>query len=455
MKRMILIAAVLLSLYGCSVYKVFKTPDVTTENICGNDFIMNDSTETIPVPSWQEMFPDTSLRLLIEKALGANTDLQIARLNIEQAEAALLASKLAYMPAFALSPEGSLTKSKGASAAYAYNLPLTMQWELDLSGKLRNKKEIARSAMLQSREYVGMVQTQLVASIANSYFTLLMLDEQLRITQKWAENQKENLRVVIGMKEAGMQSEIAVNQATSDYYAVQVAAKELTKQIRNVENVIALLVNETPQAIVRGSFAETNDIGTELVESISLTALSNRPDVKRAEYLLRESFYGVNLAKSAFYPSVSLGGNAGWINNVGGVISNPGSLLLSAIASLTQPIFNKGVNSANLKIAKLQYEQDRLAFQKALLTAGNEVNDALAMCQNSLEKKVLRMKQVEADELAYKNSMELMQHSSATYLDVLITQRMLLQSQLNQISDWFEGIQGRVSLYKALGGGID
>lgn len=455
MKKMILIAAVLFSLYGCSVYKVFKTPDVTTENICGNDVSVRDSAEAIPVPSWQEMFPDTSLRLLIEKSLDANTDLQIARLNIEQAEAALLASKLAYMPAFALSPEGSLTKSKGASAAYAYNLPLTMQWELDLSGKLRNKKEIARSAMLQSREYVGMVQTQLVASIANSYFTLLMLDEQLRITQKWAENQKENLRVVIGMKEAGMQSEIAVNQATSDYYAVQVAAKDLTKQIRNVENVIALLVNETPQAIVRGSFAETNDIGTGLVESISLTALANRPDVKRTEYFLRESFYGVNVAKSAFYPSVSLGGNAGWINNVGGVISNPGSLLLSAIASLTQPIFNKGVNSANLKIAKLQYEQDRLAFQKALLTAGNEVNDALAMCQNSLEKKVLRMKQVEADELAYKNSMDLMQHSSATYLDVLITQRMLLQSQLNQISDWFEGVQGRVNLYKALGGGLN
>lgn len=451
MRKIIFAAAVLVLTYGCSTYKVFKAPDNPTENLCGDEVVLQDS--TAEVPTWQEMFSDTMLRELIEKGLAANTDLQIAVLNIEQAEASLLASKLAYVPSFAISPEGSVTKAEGAKPAYAYNLPLTMQWELDIFGKLRNRKETARASLLQSREYSEMVRTQLIASIANGYYTLLMLDEQLRITEKWIVNQKENLEAVIALKEVGMQTETAVNQATASYYTVQLAAKDLEKQIRNTENGIALLINETPHTIRRGTYTGTEETETDLYGAISLGALANRPDVKNAEYALRGSFYGVNTARSAFYPSISLGGSVGWTNSAGGIISNPGSILLSALASLTQPIFNRGANVANLKIAKSQYEQALLTFQKTLLTAGNEVNDALTQCQNSEEKRALRTKQVEANERAFANSTELMRHSSVTYLEVLVTQTALLQSQLDRVSDWFGGVQGRINLYKALGGG--
>lgn len=439
----------LLFLSSCSIYRTFQTPKIETEDVYGEGVQINDT--LIDIPSWREMFTDPHLQSLIKTGLTANSDLQIASLNIEQAQATLLSSKLAYLPSFAIAPEGSV--SGGGSASQAYNLPLTAQWELDLFGKLRNNKEQARAAMLQSVEYVKLVQTQLVSSIANSYYTVIMLDRQLSIARESVVNQRENLETIIELKKAGMQTETAVNQATASYYSVQVSAKDLEKQIRIVENSIALLINQAPHTIERSSFSDSEIWHTALNESISLQALANRPDVRAAEYELSKSFYGVNVARAAFYPSISLGGSVGWTNNLG-VISNPGSMLLSAIGKLTQPLFNKGLNRANLKIAESQYQQSLLSFQKAILVAGNEVNDALTACQNSAEKRILRERQVEANDQAMQNSMELMKHSSTTYLEVLIAQNSLLQSRLVQVSDWFEGVQGRISLYKALGGGV-
>lgn len=450
MKKILLAAAALCLLHSCSLYKTFKAPQTPPENLLGEGAPTLDPAALLP--HWQEMFPDKPLQELIGKGLAANSDLRMARLNIEQSEALLLSSRLAYLPSFALAPEGSITKAGKNPAGYAYHLPLTMQWELDVFGKLRNNKERAKAAVLQSREYAKMVQTQLIAGIANTYYTLVMLDEQLKITRDCIRNQKENLEVILAMKEAGMQTETAVNQATAQYYAIQTSAKDLEKQIRLVENSLALLLNEPPHTIGRTPLHRSKAIGIQHSHPIPLTALATRPDVKEAEYALRAQFYGVNIARAAFYPAISLGGSIGWTNNLG-AIANPGSMLLSAIGSLTQPLLNRGANRANFKIAQAQYEQALIGFEKSLLTAGSEVNDALTACQNSAAKTVLRQKQVEASELALSNILELMRHSSVTYLDILITENALLQAQLTQAADWFEGIQGHINLYKALGGG--
>ncbi|MBL4560311.1 MAG: TolC family protein [Labilibaculum sp.] len=449
--RIILTATVLLLLSSCSTYRTFKTPDISSENICGENITVQDT--LVDIPSWKEMFTDQQLQQLIEKGIKSNTDLQIAHLNIEQAEALLRSSKLAYLPSFAFSPEGSVSKFNGSKASYTYNLSLTTQWELDISGRLRNSKEQARSSVLISQEYTKMVQTQLIASITNSYYTLVMLDEQLRITKESIINQKESLEVITELKSAGMQTEAAVNQATADYYNVLASAKDLEKQIYIVENSIALLINEAPHTIEHSLFANTDVLNVELSNNISLISLANRPDVREAEYALRNNFYGINVARAAFYPSISLSGSAGWTNNIGAIV-NPGNLLSSALGSLTQPIFNRGVNKANFKIAEAQYEQSLLSFHKAILIAGNEVNSALTECQSSDEKRMFRQMQVLANKRALENSMELMKHSSTTYLEVLIAQNSLLQSKLVQVSDWFEGVQGRINLYKALGGGV-
>ena len=441
----------MLSLGSCSLYRTFEAPAVQTENIAGDAVKLQDASAEIP--SWRTLFADQHLQALIEKGLESNSDLQILRLKIEQAEAALTASKLAYLPSLAIAAEGGVSKFNG-STAQTYHLPLVTQWELDLFGKIRNSKEQAKSTLLQSAAYEQMVQTQLVASIANGYYTLVMLDDQLRIVRQTIANLKENLAVIIELKKAGMQSEAAVNQATANYFSVQTSEEDLQKQLKIVENSIALLINETPHAMRRSAYNECTALNVELKDKISLTALANRPDVKVAEYNLRRDFYGVNVARAAFYPSISLGGSVGWTNNVGAVV-NPGELLLSAIGSLTQPIFNKGVNRANLKIAHAQYDQSLISFEKALLVAGNEVNDALTECQSSAAKRILRKHQITANEQAVANSIELMKHSSATYLEVLFAQNALLQSQLEDVSDWFEGVRGSVNLYKSLSGGAN
>ena len=452
MNRVIFIAAAsMLSLGSCSLYRTFEAPAVQTENIAGDAVKLQDASAEIP--SWRTLFADQHLQALIEKGLESNSDLQILRLKIEQAEAALTASKLAYLPSLAIAAEGGVSKFNG-STAQTYHLPLVTQWELDLFGKIRNSKEQAKSTLLQSAAYEQMVQTQLVASIANGYYTLVMLDDQIRIVRQTIANLKENLAVIIELKKAGMQSEAAVNQATANYFSVQTSEEDLQKQLKIVENSIALLINETPHAMRRSAYNECTALNVELKDKISLTALANRPDVKVAEYNLRRDFYGVNVARAAFYPSISLGGSVGWTNNVGAVV-NPGELLLSAIGSLTQPIFNKGVNRANLKIAHAQYDQSLISFEKALLVAGNEVNDALTECQSSAAKRILRKHQITANEQAVANSIELMKHSSATYLEVLFAQNALLQSQLEDVSDWFEGVRGSVNLYKSLSGGAN
>ncbi len=451
MRRMILATLFICTMSGCSIYSTFTTPKVKTGNLCGENISTIDTLSSIK--SWREIFTDAKLQELIEKALASNSDLQIARLNIEQAEATFRSSKLAYFPSFALASEGGISKIKGEKAVYTYNLPITTQWEIDLSGKLRNSKEQARANMLQSEEYANMVQTQLVASVANSYFTLVMLDEQLRLTNAGIENHRENLETIKAMKEAGMQTEVAVNQAEANYYEVLSSATDLKKQIRTMENAISLLTNDTPHTILRSSLIDVADVKMNYTAQIPLSALASRSDVKVAEYALRANFYGVNIVRSAFYPTISLGGSMGWSNNLG-VITNPGNLLLSAIGSLTQPFFNRGVNRANLKIAQSQYEQALIGFEKSLLVAGSEVNDALASCQTGAEKMELRKKQVHAGKNAYDNSKELMKHGSATYLEVLTAQSASLQSELLLVSDWFEEVQGQINLYKALGGGV-
>lgn len=450
-KRIIITSVLAVLLSSCSTYRNFVSPSSDVKNLYGDSVQIVDT--LVEMPSWREYFKDPSLQALIQKALESNSDLQIVCMKIEQTEAALKASKLAYIPSLGFSGQGSVSTFDGYTNK-TYNLPLTTQWEIDISGKLKNKKEQSLARVLQSKEYSKMVQTQLISSLVNNYYTLIMLDEQLRVTHESIINLKKNLNVMIELKKAGMQTEAAVNQATANYYNVMTTTKDLEKQIKNIENNISLLINETPKRIQRSSFSESYSLNYKIEDKISLITLANRPDVKIAEYQLRTDFYGVNVARSAFYPSLTLGGSIGWTNSVGAII-DPATFLLSAIGSLTQPIFAKGANRANLTIAKSEYEQSLLSFEKSLLIAGSEVNNALTEYQTSSEKLELRVFQIDANKKAVINSTFLMKHSSMSYLEVLIAQNTLLQSELFQVADWFENIRSKINLYKALGGGIN
>ena len=246
--------------------------------------------------------------------------------------------------------------------------------------------------------------------------------------------------------------ESAVSQMEATYYQVQSSVLDLQQQINQVENSLALLLAETPRNYERGTLAE-QQFPTDFAIGIPVRMLSSRPDVRTAERTLEAAFYGTNAARSAFYPSITLSGSAGWTNSAGSLILNPGKFLASAVGSLTQPLFNKGQVVAQYRIARAQQEEAALGFQQTLLNAGSEVNDALIAYQTSQGKRILLDKQITSLQTALRSTTLLMEHGNTTYLEVLTSRQSLLSAQLSQTVNHFTEIQSLINLYRALGGG--
>ena len=417
----------------------------------GEEVAVDDTTNFGNV-NWRELFTDPQLQALIEQGLQNNTDLRSAQLQIEEAEAALMSAKLAFLPSFALSPQGTISSFDGGKATKTYTLPVTASWELDIFGRLRNAKQQAKALYAQSKDYQQAVRTQLIAGIANVYYTLLMLDEQLAISQQTEEAWKETVASTRALMDAGLANEAATSQMEAAYYSVQTSILDLKEQINQVENSLALLLAETPRRYERGKLADQR-LPEDVAVGVPMQMLSNRPDVRAAERSLEQAFYATNQARAAFYPSIVLSGSAGWTNSAGSMIVNPGKFLASAVGSLTQPLFNKGQIMAQYRIAKAQQEEASLSFQQALLNAGSEVNDALVACQTSKAKTLLFEKQIQSLEKALESTSLLMEHGTTTYLEVLTARQSLLSAQLSQTANRFTEIQSVINLYQALGGG--
>ena len=443
-------------LSSCNIYKTYERPLVDTsgmyrDTVSVSDTLASDTTNMGNLP-WKEVFRDPKLQALIDMGISKNIDLQTAMLRVEEVKAALLTARLAFLPSLSLSPQGTISSFDGNAATKTYQLPVTASWELDVFGNMLNVKREAKASLLQSEAYTQAVQTQVVANIANCYYTLLMLDRQLDITEKTAKIWEENVRTMKAMKKAGMVNEAAVSQSEANYYMVNATLPNLHRQIRETENSLSLLLGQAPQQIERGTLADQKMLESFSV-GVPLQMLSNRPDVKQAEMALAGSYYYTNQARSAFYPKITLSGSAGWTNSAGGAIINPAKFIATAVGSLTQPLFDRGVNVAKLKIAKAQQQEALLAFQQSILNAGSEVSNALYKYQSAGEKCIQRKQQIESLNSAVNKTQQLMKLGSSTYLEVLTAQQSLLSAQLSDVQDSFERIQSVISLYQALGGG--
>lgn len=449
MKRIIITSLAACLLAGCGIYKPYTRPEVETEGLYRD--VPAEDTVTIASLSWRELFTDEHLQTLIETGLEQNTDLRIARLRTEAAEATLLNARLSYLPSVSLNPEGGISRYNGETSK-TYNLGASASWELDIFGKVTNAKRGAKAALKGSRAYAQAVQTQLVATIAGSYYTLLMLDRQLAISERTLDTWEKTVRTLEALKKAGGANDAAVLQARANRMTVEGSVLSLRKSIRETENALSTLLALPPKDIERGTL-DGQHFPAEMSVGVPLQLLANRPDVRQAEYNLAQAFYTTNAARAAFYPNITLSGNAGWTNNGGGVILNPGKWLLGAVGSLTQPLFNKGANIANLRIAKAQQEEATLLFQQSLLDAGKEVNDALVQWQTARERIVIGREQIATLQEAVRKTELLMRHSSTNYLEVLTAQQSLLAAELTDAQDRFDEIQGVINLYRALGGG--
>lgn len=455
MKRIILLSAATLLLSGCGIYNKYKPASEVPEGLYGSESgaaAAAGDTANFGNLSWREVFTDLQLQALIDSALVRNTDMQSAHLRVKEAEASLLTAKLSYLPSLFLAPEGVASSFDRSKATQTYSLPATASWELDVFGRITNAKRRAKAAYLQSKEYEQAVKTQLVAAVANTYYTLLMLDSQYEIAVATEAAWKESVKTSRAMKNAGMMNEAGLAQTEATYYNICTTVLGLKEQVNQTENSLSLLLAEVPHKMQRGKL-ENQQLPENFSVGIPLQMLSNRPDVRSAEFSLAQAFYTTNAARSAFYPTITLSGSAGWTNNAGGLILNPGKLVASAVASLTQPLFNKGANIAQLKIAKAQQEEARLGFEQTLLNAGAEVNDAVMQNQIAREKATYYDKQVASLQTAARSTSLLMKHGNTTYLEVLTAQQTLLNARLSQVANRFTEIQGVISLYQALGGG--
>lgn len=441
------------TLTGCHIYRAYERPEsVNVSDSLYRQPVADEDTASLASLSWKELFTDPQLQQLIETGLNNNTDLSIARLKVKEAEALLMTSRLSYLPSVSLTPQGTLTSADGSKASKTYNLAASADWEIDLFGKLLNSKRGAQAALEQSEAYRQAVQTQLVATIANSYYTLLMLDEQLDISRRTAQTWDESVRTMKALKRAGQATEMAVAQTEAGKLAVDASVLSVERQINEMENSLSTLLGLSPQAIERSTLKEQQFPDT-LSTGVPLQLLSRRPDVRQCEAQLAVAYYATNSARSAFYPSITLSGSAGWTNATGATVTNPGQWLLTAVGSLVQSLFNRGKNIANLKIAKAQQEEALLTFRQSLLDAGAEVNDALVQWQTARQRIRLDEQQVTALRSALRSSELLMQHSSQNYLEVLTARQSLLQAELDTTTDRFDEIQGVINLYHALGGG--
>ncbi len=457
MKKQILLMMCATAMFSsCGIYNSYKRPaDIKVEGlyrdtVAVNDTLMGDTTNMGNL-SWREMFRDPKLQVLIEQALAHNVNVQSAMLQVKQAQASLTSARLSFLPSFTLSAQGGITKMENTPSYRTWQAPVTASWEADLFGKLLNTSRGAKAALLQSKAYEQAVRSQIIANVANLYYTLLMLDRQLEISEETYGKWTQTLEMMKYMMDAGMTNGAAVAQTEASCYSVAASIPEIRQAIRETENSLSTLLDMVPQQIDRGRL-ENQEMPEQISAGVPLQMLANRPDVRAAEMSLANAFYLTNKARSSFYPQISVTGTLGWTNGTTGTM-NPAQILKNAVASLTQPIFNRGALVANLKISKAQQEQAKLNFQQAVLDAGAEVSNALFAYKTVSEKSIQRDKQVESLEKAVEATADLMNTGQTTYLDVITAQQSLLGAQLTQVQDDYEHLQSVINLYQALGGG--
>lgn len=438
---------------SCGLYSRYESNANVSADLFGKDKQMVDASaeNSIAELSWRDFFVDPLLRQLIDTALLHNVDVNSARIAVEQSQVSLKAAKLANLPSLTLAPTYSISSFGGSSAVKSYNIPLQIDWQVDVFGSLSNQKRQANAIVEQNKAMQEVVYANVVSSVAQQYSMLQLLDKQLEIliaTEKlWAAS----LETQKSLWENGKAYSTAVNQMEASYINVKTQIVDTKRDIHMVENSICALLAITPQHVSRSKW-EDYQLPQRIGTGVPAQLLANRADIKAAERAMEAAFYNTNAARAAFYPNIILSGAAGWTDNAGGVVIDPGKILLNAVASLVQPIFARGKVSANYKLSQLTQEELQHKYIQTVINAGNQVNEAMAECQASKEKCELYQQQVDALQAAYDGTHELMNNGKASYLEVLTAQEALLQSQLNRAMNLYEGRQALVALYVALGG---
>jgi len=403
---------------------------------------------------WKDFFQDADLQALIEEALAKNLDYKIALEYITRAEAALSGAKLSYVPYFGVPLDGYGTFTKGNNPAWTYNLAASASWEVDIFGRNANKIRSAKASLEMSKDQAQAARVELISSVANLYYTLLMLDSELEIAIEMEKVWQKSVETILEIKQEGFADEVAVNQYQSTYAGIRATSSDLRKSIRQAENAMAILLGKPSMTVKRGKL-DNQPIFLKLSAGVPIDMLTYRPDVRAAQRNVEVAFYTTKDAWLNFFPTLSIGGSAALTNVISGAIV-PMSFLGNLSAGLVAPIFNRGLNRTKLKIAESEQREARIRFDKTLFEAGVEVNDALADYKSCSEKSIFYLTQVKCLVQAREDTELLMNNSDdKTYIDVLMAHNALIDAQFALISNRAQRLRSVVNLYAALGGGCE
>lgn len=437
-----------LSFSSCSIFKQYQPVEQTEQNSL---------ITAVSEADWKSYIEDPMLQGYIQTALAQNVDYRSRQLAIKEADARLRAAKLGYLPTLALSPAnvgvaGTVTPGSGASGAVlTYQVPLSLNWGGEGFGTITNRKRQADMLRLQAEDNLAAEHANLVATMARLYTQLQLLDFQALILDSTELIWQRVLEVQRVLVRNGQAYSPSVGQMEASLLNVQIQRKQLLEQIHSLELTMCRLMNEEPHDVKRLPWTSYT-FNEWTIESVPAAQLSNRADVRAAERNVAVAFYQTNMAKAAFCPALSLSGLIGWTNN-GGVVANPGQLLMNAVLGLAQPIFAGGKLKANLTIAKLEQEEAANRYVETMLRAGSEVNDAIFRCRNAQEQNALYQRLLTTQREAYDGTCELMKKGKATYLEVLTAQESYLKAQLADVTNRYNGLISLIDLYVALGGG--
>jgi multidrug efflux system outer membrane protein len=445
-------AVLAVALAGCHVTRPYQRAAGAAGSTLYRDTTISDTTTIASMP-WQQFFTDSLLRVLIDEGLRNNLDLKIAVERVHEAAANFRQSRLAFFPSLGANAQGALSKQGTAAATHNYEVFLNSSWQVDIWGKLRSTRRAQMAALLQSDAFRRDVQTQLVANIATNYYALVALDEQMKITLQTVENRKEDVTTTQALKNADVLTGAAVMQSQAGLYTVETTIPEIHQTIRQMENTLSFLLGRAPGPIARDSLGD-QEVATDLRVGLPAQLLANRPDVQEAEFQLRNSAELTNVARTNFYPALTITGEGGLSGNSVKHFFDASAFFGNLVGGLVEPIFANGLNRQRLEVAKAQEQESLFAFQRTLLTAGQEVSNALFDFQVAAEKIETRAKAIHFLEKSVEYTRELMRaDAKANYTDVLTSEQNLLSAQLSGIDDHLQQLQAVVALYASLGGG--
>lgn len=441
-------------LCSCAALGKYQAETSVSPDLYG-DAELSDSTVNIANFRWQDVFTDPILQEYVDTAIANNRDYRAAIEHVNQAQAQLLGAKLAYLPSLGVSPNFTTAFSgpEGfTDKSYDYDVNAAASWQLDIFSKANNL-QYAKATVAQMDDYRQAVLSSLIASVANNYYTLLMLDAQLEAAEVMLNNWKESVETIKVMKDCGEADQVAVSQYEANYDNINIKYLALKQQIIVAENTMSLLMGKEIRRGLKRNRLMDQKFDVDVKVGVPAQMLALRPDVRAAERDMELAFHSAKGALLNFFPKLTLNGSVGMVDPSTGALT-PITLLATVGAGLVAPVFTSGKNISAYRAAQSRQREARLMFDQTLLEAGKEVNDALSAFNTRMEMSKVYLTRVESLQKAFEDTEYLLRNSfDKTYLDVLYANSNYFSARLEAIENLATMFQAGVNLYTALGGG--